>query len=64
MVEETEEHLLNCPVLISNCPELYENIDVEYNDVFGDTVRQLAATRLYEKVLEARDKLMEQRETV
>ena len=57
-VEENINHLLNCEVLIANCKELQEDIEVQYEDIFRDPVKQLAATRLYEKVLETREKLM------
>ena len=57
--EETQQHLLNCRVLIQNCPELYNDSEVDYSDFFhSDPLRQLRATRLMIKVLETRDKMM------
>ena len=50
---QSQTHLLlECDKVISCCPDLYENIEVEHNDIYGDLHQQLAVVRLFTKVLE------------
>ena len=57
---QNQDHLLSCQKIIDNCKELYENINIEHDDIFGDTKKQLKVVRLYQKVLEAREKILEE----
>ena len=60
---ENSEHLLNCSKLIENCPELYNDNVVKFEDVYSDElVKQTRATILYEKVLKVREELLRERE--
>ena len=34
--------------MISNCQELYENIFIEHNNLYGNTEQQLAITKLFQ----------------
>ena len=61
--EETTEHILNCIKLIENCPTLYHNNVVHYQDMYSeDLVKQIRVTKLYEKVLIVREELLRERE--
>ena len=55
---EDQPHLFMCQKLIENCESLAENTQVEYEDIFGTTNKQLKAMALFEKIHETRDKLI------
>ena len=57
--DETNQHLLECHVLISQCPELFNDRVVQYEDIFEDVNKQLRAVQLFEKVLEKRKEILE-----
>ena len=46
------------PKIIEICDSLAENTQVEYEDIFGTTNKQVKAIELFEKIHEARDKLI------
>ena len=56
---ETQYHLLECEKLIEMCSELYNDEIVNSNDIFGDLPKQIRAAKLYEKVLEVRENLIQ-----
>ena len=56
---ETINHTLNCQVLIGQCTVLNNDRIVTYEDVFENTDKQLRAVKLFEKVLEKREELLE-----
>ena len=60
-LEESQCHLLVCETMIEECIELKKNCTVKYEDFFGSQDSQIAAIRLYKKVLEVRERLMEER---
>ena len=55
---ESQEHLLNCQVIIENCFELSEDIDVEYEDIVGTIDRQIKFINLYKCVIDTRKELL------
>ena len=59
---QTQEHLLLCPKIISNCQELFDNVDIEHDDIYGNTEQQLAVTKLYQKIFDTIDTLTQQQE--
>ena len=50
---QTQQHLLICPKIISNCQDLYDNISIEHDDIYGNIEQQLAVTRLYQQILDS-----------
>ena len=61
--EETTEHILNCLKLIDNCPSLYHDNVVQFQDIYSeDLEKQIRVTKLYEKVLIVREELLTERE--
>ena len=48
---QTQEHLLVCPKILSNCQELYDNIEIEHDYIYGNIEQQLAVTKLYQNIL-------------
>ena len=60
-IEENQAHLLECDTLIKNCKELYDDQSVEYEDIFEEQEKQLKATRLFQVVLETRERLLEEK---
>ena len=57
--EETQIHLFNCKKLQDNCEALANNINIEYEDIFNDILKQVAAAKLLFKIMETRTKLIE-----
>jgi hypothetical protein len=55
---QTQAHLLNCDIISENCPQLRNNTDVVYSDIFSEPDRQLPAVRLYAAVLETLSRKM------
>ena len=60
---ENQEHLLDCDILILNCKELYNDSVVECNDIFGNERKQLPAVRLFQKVLDIKEKILNEKTT-
>ena len=57
--EEDQLNLLNCETLINQCDDLYNDISVEYGDLFSKmTTKQLQAVKLFQKVLKVREDLL------
>ena len=59
--EDDQHHLLSCQVLLKQCSELYNDISVEYNDLFSTSEKQLQAVKLFKKVLQIREKLLQEK---
>ena len=56
--DEDQNHLLNCSELLKNCPELYNDMIVKYDDIFSDNIKkQHRVTQLLIKVLEVWEKM-------
>ena len=43
---EDQIHLFNCDKIIRNCEELANNVEIEYEDVFGSKEKMLEAVKL------------------
>ena len=52
-------HLLLCQTLINNCPDLYNDVQVEYEQIFKGANDQLMAIKLYREVFKVKHKLSE-----
>ena len=50
---QSQNHLLFCSKIISSCPEVFDNISIEHDDIYGNVEKQLAVTRLYQKIIDA-----------
>ena len=49
---QSQNHILfECSKIISCCPDLFNNVDVEHEDIYGDVIKQLAAVKLISKIL-------------
>ena len=59
-IPQTQVHLTQCEVIINKCTILFENIDVEYEDIYGKPEKQLKITRLFRSILQTRDKISEE----
>ena len=57
---EDQIHLFNCDKLLRNCEELANNVEIEYEDLFGSKEKMLEAVKLLEKIVETREKLIEE----
>ena len=56
--EETQQHLLECEKLLQNCPPLYNDMLVKYEDIFSSNVKkQLRATKLFQSVWKVWDNM-------
>ena len=56
--DDSTQHYLECEVLISKCPELYNDRTVKYEDLFGNLKAQRRAVILFEKVLKRHEELL------
>ena len=56
--EETQNHLMECRSIIENCPELYNDVQLEYEDIYGSEDSQLRMVKLYSIILKTREKLL------
>ena len=56
--EESQQHQLDCVRLINNCQELYNDSITNYEDIYADVNKQARITKLYEKVLSVREKIL------
>ena len=57
--EDTQYHLINCQRILENCPDLAENINIEYEDIFSNGSKQMEAAILFSKVWKTREKLLD-----
>ena len=55
--EDTQSHVLNCPVMLSIKPKLKEHI--LYEHIYGNIEQQIQLVREYEKYLVLRDTLLQ-----
>ena len=57
--EDSQQHLLECRAIIENCPDVFNDYTVEYQDIFSVQPNvQLSATRLLQSALETRERLL------
>ena len=61
-VEESQYHQLECQTIINNCPELFNDISVEYEDIFKGPEKQLKIVKLFHAIVNTRDKLISENE--
>ena len=61
---QTQDHLLNWQKIISNCEELFNNINIEHDDIYGSTEKQLAVAKLYSKVMLTLENLESSEDTI
>ena len=59
---EDQMHLFMCEKILQNCPELATNVEVEYEDIFGPKAKQIEVAKLFVKILEMREKLINETE--
>ena len=57
--DDSIQHCLECPKLINECQDLYNDRIVKYEDLFGELPAQIRAVKLFEKVLKKREELLE-----
>ena len=53
-VPQTQEHLFDCKEIIKNCPQLYNDRNTEYGDIFEGTRKQLKCTQLFKNILDTK----------
>ena len=58
-VPQTQVHLTQCEAIINNCSMLFENIDAEYEDIYGKPEKQLKIVRLFRSILQTKEKMLE-----
>ena len=56
---EDQQHLFMCPVIIEECEDLANNVEIEYEDIFGPKAKQLSAVQLLAKIVETRERLID-----
>ena len=58
-LSQNQNHLLECDTIINNCPQLYENRDSLYSDLFMEVKKQVKVAKLFKEVLKTKLKLEE-----
>ena len=51
---QTDSHLLDCETILLHCPMFANNLDAEYEDIFGDLEKQKSIVKLFKEVFEAK----------
>ena len=59
VVEETQDHLLDCKLLIDKMKDISILAEVETSDLFGTVQEQLAVTRCFSEILHIRENLLQ-----
>ena len=59
-VPQTQAHLTQCEKIIDECPMLYNNINIEYEDIYGSYSEQIKITKLYRNILDTRNRIMDE----
>ena len=57
---QTQVHLTQCEKIIEECTMLFNNIDIEYEDIYGPPNKQIKITKLYRKILETRSRILDE----
>ena len=55
--QDSQSHLFNCNVLIENCKELFDNQEVEYEDIFSNQEKQNRVIKLLNKMWQTREQM-------
>ena len=58
-VEETQDHLLDCKLLIEKMEDITILADVDHSDLFGTVQEQLAVTKCFSEILHIRENLIQ-----
>ena len=61
---QSDFHLLECEMIIKECPKLSNDVSAEYEDLFGSLTEQLSIIKLYSSVFETKNLLEEKRNSV
>ena len=56
---QTQEHLFECSEIINNCPQLFNNRNILYGDLFEGKRKQLRCTQLFKDILHTKQILEE-----
>ena len=59
-VEDTQQHLLACTKLLSVHTNIVANKRIDHDDIYGDVASQKAAVTLFSKLIDLRNRLLEQ----
>ena len=58
--EDTDKHLLNCPITKLSCPILIENTQYVFEDIYStDSIRLANVSKLIESALRTREELLQ-----
>ena len=58
IVEESQNHLLDCEPLINKLEDKSELAEMEYSDLFDDIQQQLQITKMFRKIFKIREDLL------
>ena len=57
--EQNQSHLLKCDSIIIECQELYDDVEVEHEDIFSKPEKQLKAAKLYQAIFKTIDRILD-----
>ena len=58
MEDEDQIHLFRCPKILDSCEELANNLEIEFEDIFGSLSKQAKAVKMLMKIWDTREKLI------
>ena len=61
---QNDSHLLECSTIIDNCPELANNNETEYEDLFDSVQTQNKAVKLFMAIFKTKQDLEEKEDEI
>ena len=61
MKDEDQIHLFRCPKILDNCEELANNVDIEFEDIFGSLPKQNKAVKMLMQIWDTGEELFLQK---
>ena len=58
MEDEDQIHLFRCPKILDSCKELANNLEIEFEDIFGSLSKQAKAVKMLMKIWDTREELI------
>ena len=59
---KSDSHLLECLTIINNCPELKNDVETEYQDLFDSMQSQIKAVKIFMAIFKIKQEIEERAE--
>ena len=58
--QDSQQHLIECLIIKITCPEIYNNVNIRYEDLYSDnTTKQKQITKLFETAIRKREEILQ-----